>query len=285
MAAKEGPTGIGSLDWSKFDFTRWNLEGLPLEGGSATVTTLLQNAISSPQWPQSFGSSLPAIKTAVVQHLTLQAQALQERSAALDQQLAARVSQVHTQVTSVQAKLRTASVPASVAADPNKFQFVAKVLDQNSQLGLPGLRVQLSDQRTPGTVLASGTTDSNGNAIVSLTKDKAERLATDKADLTLTILNSAGKTLYTTPNVVCAHADHVETQVAAIAASADTAPALAVANRLNAADTALLNSLNAKVDQLKTAFAVKKQDLQTKIAQVQSTISAIQSELKPGANP
>lgn len=285
MAATDDPTGIGSLDWSKFDFTRWNLEGLPLEGGSAIVTTLLQQVISSPQWPQSFGSSLPAIKTAVVQHLTLQTQALQERSAALDQELAGRLTRVQTQVTALQGKLRAASLPPSLTADPNKFQFVAKAVDQQSQLGLPGLTVQLSDPRKPGTPVASGTTDSNGNAVLSLTKDQAEGLANDKTDLTLTILNSDGKTLYTAPKVVCVHTDHVETQIAAIASSADTAAALGVANQLNAADVALLNSVNAKADQLNAAFAARKQDLQTKIVQVQSTIAAIQSELKTGTQP
>lgn len=285
MATTADPTGIGDLDWSKFDFTRWNLDGLPIDNDSAAIASLLQKVISSPQWPQAFGSNLPTLKTAVVQQLTLQVQALQERSAALDRQLAARTSAVQAQITAVQEMQRAASLPPAPATDPNRFQFVAKAVDQASQLGLPGLTVQLLDPRKPGNPIATGTTDANGNVVLSLNKDQAEGLANDKVDLTLTILNSAGKVLRTAPNSVCSHANHVESQVATIASSSDTAAGLALATLLSARNSTLLTSLNAKLAQLPTLFANRKQDVQTKITQIQDTITAIQAELNPLARP
>src|SRR5208337_3721454 len=180
---------------------------------------------------------------------------------------------------------RTASASPTVKAVPDRFQFVVKAIDQKSQLGLPGLTAQILDSQKPGAVLASGSTDGNGSAVLFLTKEQADSLANDKMDLTLTIVNSSGKMLFTAPNVVCAHANRVETQVATIAASGDTAAALGVAIQFNAADSALLASLNARGDQLKTLFANRKQDIQDKITQIQNTITAIQAELKPGAQP
>ena len=170
-------------------------------------------------------------------------------------------------------------------ADPNKFQFVAKVVDQKSQLGLSGFTVQLVDPRDPSSVLASGATDRTGNAVLSLTKDQAEKLANEKVDLTLVILNSAGQTLQKVQNAVCSHPNQVETQVASLPLSADTTAALEVANSLNARDSAQLASLTAKADQLKTVYAVREQDIQDQLTQIQATISAIQAELQPPANP
>ncbi len=279
MTSKAGAAAAAKIDSSKFDFTRWNLDGLPLEGGSATIAMLLQRAMSAPQWPQAIGSNLPAIKTALLQHLTVQCQAIQQRATVLDQELVTRTSDTQAQITALQGKLRAASVPPAVAPDPNKFQFVAKAIDQESQLGLPGLTVQLSEPRKRGKVLARGTTDKSGNAILSLAKDEAERLTNEKMDLTVTILNSAGKTLHTAQNAVCCHANQVQTHVASIATSEDSAAAVQVASRLSARDTALLASLNAKIDQLTTAYTSRKQGLQDTIAQIQVTISAIQEEL------
>src|ERR1700684_4417148 len=73
MAETTGSAAFANLDWSKFDFTRWSLSGLGLDSTSSTVATLLQKVMAAPQWPQSFGSNLPALKTAVMEHLTLQA--------------------------------------------------------------------------------------------------------------------------------------------------------------------------------------------------------------------
>jgi len=286
MADQTARSSFGNLDWSKFDFTRWNLDGLDLDGASSTMATLLKKVITAPQWPQAFGSSLPGLKTVVIQHLEAQIEMLGKSSATLDQELAARTASTQALITALQSKNRQASVPPTLAPSPNLFQLVTKAIDQQSQLGLPGLTVQLSDPSDPEAALASATTDSSGNAILSLSRQKAASLAKEKTgDLTLTILNSAGKSLYSAANAVCAHPNQVETQIAAIPSSADTSPSLQLATDQNTRDTTLLNSLTAKLEQLQVFYASQKQDIQTRITQMQSTIAAIQGELSPPTNP
>jgi hypothetical protein len=286
MADQTASSSFGNLDWSKFDFTRWNLDGLDLDGTSSTVATLLQKVIATPQWPQAFGASLPGLKTVVIQHLEAQIEVLRNSSAALDQELAARTASTQALIAPLQNKIRHASVPPTVAPSHNVFQLVAKAIDQKSHLALPGLTVQLSEPSDPHAAIASATTDSSGNAILSLSRQKASSLAKEKAgDLTLTILDSAGKSLYSAANAVCAHPNQVETHVAAIPSSAGTAPSLELATDQSTRDTTLLNSLTAKLDQLKIFYAAQKQDIETHIAQMQSTIAAIQAELQPPTNP
>jgi|HubBroStandDraft_1064217.scaffolds.fasta_scaffold124863_2 hypothetical protein len=286
MASTTGSSALGNLDWSKFDFTRWNLSGLSLDPTSSTIVTALQKVMAAPQWPQAFGSNLPTFKTAVIQHLTLQIQTLQTSSAALDTELATRTAATQSQITALQGKVRQASVPPTLTANPNQFQLVAKAVDQQTQLGLPGLTVQLSDPSDPATAIATATTDTSGNAILSLSRQKAASLAKEKAgDLTLTILNSAGKSLYSAANAVCAHPNQVETQIAAIPSSADTAPALQIATQQSTRNTTLLNSLTTKLDQLKVVYASRKAAIQTQVTQIQSIIAAIQAELNAPANP
>ncbi len=284
MATNTNSTSFENLDWSKFDFSRWNLEGLPLDGISSTAANLLQQVISAPQWPKGFASSLPMLKAAVVQQLTLQEQSLKNRSAALDTELADRLAQTQNQITSIQESIRSASVPAALDADPNKFQLVVKAVDQPSQMPLPGLSVQLTDARSPETILVNGLTDLDGNAVLTLAKDQTDKLTGKNADLTLTILSPSGKPLQTIEKGVCSHPNQVETRVASIATSADTAPSLDVANRVNTERTAMLASLTAKAGQLKALYASRIQDIQTQLSQIQATIAAIQAELNSPSN-
>jgi hypothetical protein len=280
MANTTGSAALGNLDWSKFDFTRWDLSGLSLDPTSSIVGAMLQKVMAAPQWPKSLGSNLPALKTAVIQHLTLQTQNLQASSAALDTELASRTAATETLVTALQGKIRQSSVPPTPAPNPSQFQLVAKVVDQQSQLGLPGLTVQLIDPADPETPVAIAVTDSSGNAILSLSKQKAASLAKERApDLTITVLNSVGASLYSAANAVCAHPNQVETHVAAVPSSPDTASAVQIATQQTSRDTTLLSSLNAKLDQLKVTYAARKTAIQTQITQIQSTIAAIQAEL------
>jgi hypothetical protein len=281
MTNDPASSAFANLDWSKFDFTRWNLNGLDLDPATSMGATLLQKVLATPQWPQAFGSNLPALKNVVIQHLNSQVDSLRKSSATLDQELAARTATTQSFIASLQGKLRQSSVPPTLEANPNQFQLVAKAVDQQSQLGLPGLTVQLSDPSEPETAVATATTDANGNAILSLSRQKAASLAKEKAgDLTVSILNSDGKSLHSVANAVCAHPNQVETYIASIPASDDTAPALQAATAQSAEDTALLDSLTAQLGTLKTFYAGQQQALQTQISQIQSTIAAIQAELK-----
>ena len=46
MASTKDSANATSPDWSKFDFSRWSLSGLPIDGGSSTVASLMQKVIA-----------------------------------------------------------------------------------------------------------------------------------------------------------------------------------------------------------------------------------------------
>ncbi len=57
MNGKSDLTDAASQDWSKFDFTRWNLEGLHLDPQPAAVSAWLRDLLLSPQGPQEFAAA------------------------------------------------------------------------------------------------------------------------------------------------------------------------------------------------------------------------------------
>jgi len=280
MANEPDTSAFDNLDWSKFDFTRWNLDGLSLDDTSSTMATLLQRVIAAPQWPQSIGSSLPGLKRVVIQHLNAQIEELKKESADLDNELKSRVASTQAQIVALRTKMRLGSVPPVPAANPNLFQLVAKAVDQQSQFGLAGLAVKLFESGDPENPVATGTTDSNGNAVLSLSRQKVASLAKEKAsELTISILSSDGKSIYSAPYAASVHANRVETHIATIPASQDTAASLAFATQQSASDSALLESLTAKIEQLKTFYSSQKKDIQNQVATINATITAINAEL------
>ena len=284
MANETNTSEFGNLDWSKFDFTRWNLDGLSLDDTSSTVVTLLQKVIAAPQWPQTFGSSLAGLKNVVIQHLNAQIEELKKESTDLDSELKSRVASTQAQIAALRTKMRLGSVPPVPAANPNLFQLVAKAVDQQSQFGLAGLTVKLFEPGDSENPVATGTTDSNGNAVLSLSRQKAASLAKEKAgELTISILSSDGKSIYSAPYAASVHANQVETHIATIPASQDTAASLAFATQQSASDSALLESLTAKLDQLKTFYSSQKKDIQNQVATMNATITAINAELDSAA--
>jgi hypothetical protein len=284
MASETNSSFFANLDWSKFDFTRWNLDGLALDDTSSTVASLLQKAISIPQWPQMLGSSLPGLKNVVIQHLTAQTEALKTESADLDKELASRLSITQGQIAALEAKMRLSSVPQAPAPSSDAFLLVAKAVDRESKLGLPGLTVQLLESADSETPLAAATTDSHGDAILSLSRQRAASLTKEKATgLTISILNSQGKSLYSASSAPSGRANQVETHIAAIPASKDTASSLEFATEQNSRDTDLLRTLTAKLDQLKLFYTTQKQDIQDEIATLSTTIAAIKAELDSGS--
>ena len=284
MASETDASAFDNLDWSKFDFTRWNLEGLSLDDTSSTIATLLQRVIAAPQWPQSIGSNLPGLKRVVIQHLNAQIDELKKESVDLDNELKSRVASTQAQIVALRTKMRLGSVPPVPAANPNLFQLVAKAVDQQSQFGLAGLTVTLFESGDSENPVATGTTDSNGNAVLSLSRQKAASMAKEKTgELTISILTSDGKAIYSAPYVASVHPNQVETHIATIPASQDTAASLAFATQQSATDSALLESLTAKLERLKTFYISQQKDVQNQAATISATITAINAELDSAA--
>jgi hypothetical protein len=276
MTSKPDLTNIANQDWSNFDFTRWNLEGLKLDTQPATLAGWVRDVTLSPQGPQKFAAGLTAVKSAVMQSLQEQTKAIQGRLSAIDGELTKRVTATRSQISSIEENIRIAAVPSVATPDPESFQVAAKVLDQTSRLGLPGLQVRLYDTQSPKVTLASATTDQNGNALLKLNRQQIDTLAKSGAVLTTEVLTPANKSVFTGGAVPPPKLNETGTIMAPLAASADLAPHLNTAAATIAQQQALLSAVTKKANDLQSHYQQIKSDLQQQLQNVQAIIADLQ---------
>jgi prefoldin subunit 5 len=271
----------GNQDWSKFDFTRWNLDNLNLDPKSTALATWLRDVTLTPQGSQKFAGGLTVVKEGALQSLNEQVNVLQKRASSIDGELESRLSTTRKQISALEESIRRGAVPVVAAPDPESFQVAAKVLDQEKSLGLPGLQVRLYDTKSPQATLASATTDPNGNAVLKLNRDQVDRLTKSGAVLATEVLTPNNKTVFTGGAVPPPQLNETGTVMAPIGASADVAPHLNAATALMARQQDLLNKATVKLDDLQTRYAQLKNDLQQQLHETQAIVADLQSS--PGS--
>ncbi len=239
-------TGMGNQDWSKFDFTQWNLEGLQLDAQSAAFAGWLRDVTLSPQGQERFAAGLAAVQAAIQDDLQSQVKVIQDRASALNQELTSRIAVAQKQISAMEESMRAAGAPPAPNPDPAKFQVAAKVVDQATHLGLPGLQVRLYDTRSAAVTLASAVTDLNGT------------------------IHAGGQT-------VVPRLNQADTLVAALPSSPDLAAHVNLANAANAQQQSRLTALAAKVEALSTHYQQAQDDLRQQLEQVQAIVSGLQS--------
>jgi prefoldin subunit 5 len=264
-------------DWSKFDFTRWNLDDLNLDPKTATLATWLRDVTLTPQGSQKFADGLTVVKAGALQSLNVQVDVLQKRASAIDSELESRLSTTRKQISAIEERIRVGAVPVVAAPDPESFQVAAKVLDQAQSLGLPGLYVRLYDTKSPQATLASATTDANGNAVLKLNRDQVDHLAKSGAVLAAEVLTSNNKAVFTGGAVPPPQLNETGTVMAPIGSSADAAPHLNAASALMARQQDLLNKATVKLEDLQTRYGQLKSDLQQQLQETQAIVSDLQS--------
>jgi hypothetical protein len=271
------PTAIGNQDWSKFDFTKWNLEGLQLDSPSATATGWVRDVTLSPQGRQNFAAALVTINTAVQSDLQDQVKTMQARSTALNAEMTTRVSSAQAQLSAFEESIRTAAAPVAVNPDPSSYQVAAKVVDQSTRLGLPGLQVRLNDTR-PGTApVASTVSDLYGNAVFKLSQQQVSNLSKDNAMLAMEVLTPAGKSVHVGGQTVIPTLNHADTLMATLPSSTDLAPHINSAKAVNTQQEGRLTALAAKPDALRAYYQQVKADLQQQLTQVQAIVASTKS--------
>jgi hypothetical protein len=273
--SKQDVSDIANQDWSKFDFTRWNLQGLKLDNQQAPLAAWVRDVTVSPQAQQSFASGLGTIKSVALQDFQGQVKTIQERISTADNELTTRVTAAQKQITALQENMRAVNVPAAVAPDPGASQLSAKVLDQSTQLGLPGLQVRLFDTTCPEVTLAHATTDQNGNAALTLNRSQTESLTANKAEIAMEVLTFSGKSVFNGP-APCPKLNQTGTMLAPLTASADLAPHLDAAKAATEQQQAMIGVVTAKVGELQAHYQQVKADLQQQLQEMQGILTDLQ---------
>src|SRR3984885_5395 len=275
MSSTSDPTTVlTNQDWSKFDFTKWNLEGLQLDSQSATATGWVRDVTLSPQGQQKFAAGLAAVNTAVQGDLQNKVKTMQARSTALNSELTSRVASAQKQLAAFEDNLRAAAAPITINPDSSSFQVAAKVVDQSTHLGLPGLQVRLNDTRPGTATLASTVTDLDGNAIFKLNQEQTNSLSKDNATIAMEVLTPAGKSVHAGGQTVIPTLNQVDTLVATLQPSPDLAPHITWAKAVNAQQQARLTALAGKVETLRTYYQQVQNDLQQRLTQLQAISQA-----------
>src|SRR5580765_5009089 len=130
MSSQSETGNAAKQDWTRFDFTRWNLDNIDLDPRTTTLAVWLRDVTLTPQGSQKFSDGLTVVKAGALQSLQGQVDVLQKRLSAVDRELESRLSGTRKQISAIEESIRLNGVPAVANPDPQSFQVAAKVLDQ-----------------------------------------------------------------------------------------------------------------------------------------------------------
>jgi hypothetical protein len=277
MDLKENFTGIAGQDWSKFDFTQWNVEGLNLGAQPTAITTWLRDVTLSGQPAQAFARGVTVVKTVALKDLQTQARQLQQGIASMDTQLAARTTATKNQIAVLEEGMRAAAQPPSAAPDPASFQVGIKVVEQSARVGLPAMQLRVFDAKNPKATLATATTDLTGSAVLTLNKEQTDALNKNNAEIGMEVLTQDGKTVFSGGQTVVPKLNQTGTLVASIPGSKDLALHVQAGNAMTAQQKELADALTSRLDALKTYYKTAKDDAQQQLELIKTMIADLQS--------
>jgi hypothetical protein len=277
-AKSQDPSG---QDWSKFDFTRWNLEGLQVDAGQASLAGWVRDLTVSPQWAEKMAEAVAAVQSAALPALQAHANQLNSRLASLDSELSARVTAANNHISGLEESARAAAAPPSVVSDPANMQVAAKVMHGASKTGLSGLKVRLFDGKNPSATLAESNTDIHGNAVLVLTQEQIAALPKTGVDLTLEVLSPSNKSAFKS-KVASPKANQTDTVVAMLESGKELSKQVALAKSIGAQNQGLLTAAYGRIDAMKTYYQQTRDNLQQELDYVNSVVSAMTQPKTPG---
>jgi 5-hydroxyisourate hydrolase-like protein (transthyretin family) len=277
MPAKPDLTNIANQDWTQYDFTRWNLEGLKLDPQPAALAAWVRDVTLSAQGSQTFAAGLAKVTSGALQDLQDQATVMEGRISAADSELKARQGVVQKQIAVFEEHIRVASAPVVPTPDSETFQISTRVMDESTSLGLPGLQVRLYDAQASMTTIATAITDQNGNAVFKLDRPTTETLGKGNSTIAIEVLTSANKSVFTGGAAPAPRLKRTGTIVATLPSSPDISSNVAAANAAAAQQQALLGAARARVGALDTYYQQLKADLQQQLANVQAMVADLKA--------
>jgi len=278
------PPTFDERDWSAFDFSRWHLDGLPVDAPSPTsaLADLAQRLFGSEEWRQHFQGSLPAVQSGVLGFYREHARELEEEKTAVAQGFDLRIAAARSRSEEFAKAMAAAGSPPVVEPDPQTFHLGVRVTGKDVHLGLPGVIAQVTAPRDSKTVLAQGMTDRDGNTLLAVPAARASEGT--KADATLEILSVAGKSLQRLPGAVCIRPNQADTKVVSLKDSADTAPLKSVALEMRSQQQARARELLTSIDRLTEEREARLRDLDYRLDDTRKTITDLE-ETDPTAPP
>jgi hypothetical protein len=274
----QDPTG---QDWSKFDFTRWNLEGLQVDAMQASLAGWLRDLTVSPQWAEKMAQAVTAVQSAALPALQAHANQLNSRLGSLDAELSARVAAANNHISVLEESARAATAPPNVVSDPSNMQVAVKVMHRTSKTGLCGLKARLFDAKDPSTAtLAEGNTDIHGNAVLVLTQEQIDALP-KTGDLTLEVLSPSNKSAFK-GKVASPKSNQTDTVIAVLESGKELSKNIALAKSAAAQNQALLTAAYGRIDAIKTYYQQTRDNLQQELDYVNSVVSVMAQPKAPG---
>src|SRR5262245_24278748 len=272
--------------WAQFDFTRWHLDGVPVEAVPAAIADLAQRLFASDEWRQRFQTSLSGVQRGVLDAYREQARQVEEAKTAAGRDFDERIAAARARSEASSTTSETAGAPPVVEPDPQTYHLGVRVTAaREPHLGLPGVLVQVTAPRAK-TPLAQALTDPDGNAVLAIPATEASEGAT--GDATLEILTVDGKSLQKLPDAVCVRRNQAETKVVALRDSADTAPLKRTALELRAQREARGRELVTAIDRLRREREARLAYLDQELHDVRAIIAQLEegdSTPPPGNAP
>jgi hypothetical protein len=274
MQSRSDPPNFDQQDWSKFDFSRWHLDGVTLDAVSAAFANLAEQLFNSDEWRQHFQATLPALEREALDFFKNHSQQLREQKNTAAEDFDKRIVASQQRSDDFRKSVETVAAPLVVQASPNTFHLVVKVTVEETRLALPSLAVRIMDPRNEETALVQAVTDRDGNAILTVPEEIAKEV--DKRDTALEVLSPAGKTLTKLPGAVCVRLNQVETKVVTLPDSLEIALQKSAALGIRSEREARLPTLAARIETLKREREARLHDLDSRLQDNEAIIAELE---------
>jgi hypothetical protein len=219
MRSQCGPPEFDEQDFSKFDLSRWHLDGLTLDSVASAIGGLAEKLFTTDEWRTHFDATLPAFQGRTQDFFKQQLRDLQQERAETADDFEKRAKAAEQSADDFRRSTEVTAAPVVLDAVPDVFQGSVRIVsDKDPQLGLPGVRVQVLDPKNEKTVLVETTTDLNGNAILAVPPELAKER--DEQDVTVQVVDATGKPLVKVAKAICIRVGQTEERVIKVPESA-----------------------------------------------------------------
>jgi hypothetical protein len=280
MRSPSGPPRFDQQEWKQFDFSRWHLDGITGDAMSTAVADLAERLFNSEEWRRHFKATLPDVERGVLTVYRVHARELREERATVARDFEERIAAALKRSDEFGRTMEAAAAPPIVPPDPETFHLAVKVTADQVH-GLPGVAIRLLDPRDPKAVLVENVTDRDGNAILTVPRERAAEL--DKSDTVLEVRSPGGKALQKVP--VRIRRDHAETSVVAVHDAPGLNPLKAAALDIRSEREAIAHNLVARIERLKRDREARLRELDRRLESNEKIVAMLEQTQPPGAEP
>ncbi len=269
------PFDFTGAEPDKLSVEEWKLDGLPqLSDAAAKYASFVQTLVQSPQWQNTVSASLGTLADFGKEVMKQREQARHARQDALDNANKAKIEATQRDIAAFHQDAARVTSPTAAPAHPGCYVLSMRVNLEDNQMGLPGLHVRITDPGDKKQPLAEGITDEDGNVVLVLEKEQADRLGREKQDVGIEVVSSNGKMVYKQEAALSPRLNRSDTLIAALKTSPDLKHNVAVATELKKGREAHLAGLQRDLE-----------DFQSRGAQPKSTSDPTAVTRKPPKNP